>query len=101
MRTPFFFPAVRNRNEYAFGVEHAPGEIDAAGAILAVAMRALLFQEERMTGRDNFRVAQIRHLVSVELLDRHAKHKDYARKNRDIPHRLLSEKVGRRVHAAP
>jgi hypothetical protein len=54
-----------------------------------------------MTGRDNFRVAQIRHLVSVELLDRHAKHKDYARKNRDIPHRLLSEKVGRRVHAAP
>ena len=47
-------PPIGDRNKHALGVEHAPGEIDAAGAVLAVAMRALLLQEKGMTGRRSF-----------------------------------------------
>jgi hypothetical protein len=50
---PFFSrPSAIEMN--TLGVEHAPGEIDAAGAILTVAMRALLLQEKRVTAAITF-----------------------------------------------
>ena len=70
-----FLPTIRDRNEHALGVEHAPSEIDAALAVLAVAMSTLLLQEQVMTGCNHFRVFEIRYLVGVRSFDRRAKGK--------------------------
>src|SRR5262245_35386267 len=89
MRMPFFSrPSAIETNI----VKNAPGEIDAAGAVLAVAMRALLLEEKSMAGRDHCRVFEVRQFVGAGSLDRHTKDNHCARYGRDIPHCLLSEK---------
>jgi hypothetical protein len=94
------FSPIGNRNEYTLSVEHAPSEIDAAGAIFSMAMRALLLEEQGMASRDPCRIFQIGHLFGVRSPDCRAQHKHCQRQSRDVPHLCFSEKNGRRANIA-
>jgi hypothetical protein len=88
MRMPFF-PPIGDRGENTGSIEHAPGEIDAARAVLAMAMRALLPEEELMARRDHFGVLEIRRLASVKSPGHDAEDEHHARESRYLPHRPL------------